>query len=506
MTFSIVAHCPLTGQLGVAVSTAVPAVGSICPYVKPGVGAVSTQAWVNPYLAIEALQRMERGEPGPAALEAVLAGDEARGLRQIGLVDARGRAASWSGALCTDWFGHLVDDHFAVQGNMLVGEATISSMAAAYRAAASRDLAERLLLAMEAGQAAGGDKRGRQSASLTVYGDEDYALLDLRVDEHPDPVAELRRIHGIARLQLTPFVAGMPRKRGPAVAPPAEVIQMLLEPPARRPGGGGRSPEPLDLVRDVLGIDLPPERLAENLAAFARILEEIGTLRKPRSHRHPSERRLRSDRALSPGAARVSLPLWAQPIEALGRRIRAKALSPVELTQACLDRIAEVDDRLLSFICLAPDALEQARRAEAEIARGDWRGPLHGIPLGIKDNYLTADMPTTAGTTAPGIAFPRRDSAAVARLRRAGAVLIGKTRTHEFAWGNVTPPVRNPWALDRVPSGSSGGSGAAVAAGLCAAAMGSDTGWIDPHAGGGLRCGGAEGHVRPREPRRDRAA
>ena len=172
----------------------------------------------------------------------------------------------------------------------------------------------------------------------------------------------------------------------------------------------------------------------------------------------------------------MSPPLWAQPIEALGPRIRAKALSPVELTQACLDRIAQVDDRLLSFICLAPDALEQARRAETEIARGDWRGPLHGIPLGIKDNYLTADMPTTAGTTAPGIAFPRRDSAAVARLRRAGAVLIGKTRTHEFAWGNVTPPVRNPWALDRVPSGSSGGSGAAVAAGLCAAAMGSDTG------------------------------
>jgi len=91
----------------------------------------------------------------------------------------------------------------------------------------------------------------------------------------------------------------------------------------------------------------------------------------------------------------VSLPLWAQPIEALGPRIRTKALSPVELTQACLDRIAQVDDRLLSFICLAPDALEQARLAEAEIARGGWRGPLHGIPLGIKDNYLTADMPTT---------------------------------------------------------------------------------------------------------------
>jgi aspartyl-tRNA(Asn)/glutamyl-tRNA(Gln) amidotransferase subunit A len=172
----------------------------------------------------------------------------------------------------------------------------------------------------------------------------------------------------------------------------------------------------------------------------------------------------------------VSPALWAEPIEILAPRIRAKALSPVELTEACLDRIARVDDRLSSFISLAPDAVDQARRAEREIARGEWRGPLHGIPLGIKDNYLTADMPTTVGTTAPGLEFARRDAAAVARLRQAGAVLIGKTRTHEFAWGNVTPPVRNPWALDRVPSGSSGGSGAAVAAGLCAAAMGSDTG------------------------------
>jgi len=172
----------------------------------------------------------------------------------------------------------------------------------------------------------------------------------------------------------------------------------------------------------------------------------------------------------------VSPALWAEPIEILAPRIRAKALSPVELTEACLDRIARVDDRLSSFISLAPDAVDQARRAEREIARGEWRGPLHGIPLGIKDNYLTADMPTTVGTTAPGLEFARRDAAAVARLRQAGAGLIGKTRTHEFAWGNVTPPVRNPWALDRVPSGSSGGSGAAVAAGLCAAAMGSDTG------------------------------
>lgn len=169
--------------------------------------------------------------------------------------------------------------------------------------------------------------------------------------------------------------------------------------------------------------------------------------------------------------------LWSEPIERLAPAVRDGSLSPVTLTEACLDRIAQVDDRLHAFIHVAHDeALTAARTAEREIARGQWRGPLHGIPIGVKDNYLTHDMPTTAGTNAPGIAFPNRDSAAAARLRRAGAILIGKTRTHEFAWGNVTPPVRNPWNLQKVPSGSSGGSGAAVVGGLCAAALGSDTG------------------------------
>ncbi|MEO8040610.1 MAG: amidase [Betaproteobacteria bacterium] len=173
----------------------------------------------------------------------------------------------------------------------------------------------------------------------------------------------------------------------------------------------------------------------------------------------------------------MSEPLWMQPIERLAPAIRAGDLSPVTLTEACLERIRQVDDKLRSFIHVAADiALAAARTAECELAAGRWRGPLHGIPIGVKDNYLTHDMPTTAGTTAPGIAFPLRDSAAAARLRAAGAILIGKTRSHEFAWGNVTPPVRNPWNLKRVPSGSSGGSAAAVAGGLCAAALGSDTG------------------------------
>jgi uncharacterized Ntn-hydrolase superfamily protein len=242
MTFSIVAHCSRTGQLGVAVSTAVPAVGAMCPYIQAGVGAVSTQSWVNPYLAIEALRSMEQGLPGPQALDAVLANDDAKDLRQIGVMDAQGRAASWSGKSCTHWFGHIVGPHFAVQGNMLVGEATITAMAAAFRGSEPLDLAERMLLAMEAGQAAGGDKRGRQSASLKVYEREDYALLDLRVDEHAHPVAELRRVYTIAKLQLLPFVVGMPKKGAAAGGLPESVTKMLLTPPPYRPGGGGSAP------------------------------------------------------------------------------------------------------------------------------------------------------------------------------------------------------------------------------------------------------------------------
>jgi aspartyl-tRNA(Asn)/glutamyl-tRNA(Gln) amidotransferase subunit A len=172
----------------------------------------------------------------------------------------------------------------------------------------------------------------------------------------------------------------------------------------------------------------------------------------------------------------MSADPWARPIEALAPELRAGKLSPVALTEAFLERIARHDGALLSFVHVCQTALAAAREAERDIGAGQWRGPLHGVPIAIKDNYLTRDMPTTAGTAAPGIAFPMTDSTAAARLRAAGAVLIGKTRTHEFAWGTVTPPTRNPWDQGRVPGGSSGGSGAAVAAGLAAAALGSDTG------------------------------
>ena len=176
---------------------------------------------------------------------------------------------------------------------------------------------------------------------------------------------------------------------------------------------------------------------------------------------------MKTDRELDP---------WAAPIEHLAPALRDRRFSPVALTEACLERIGASDGTLQSFVHVADSALAQARDAEREIAAGNWRGALHGVPIGVKDNYLTEDMPTTAGTRAPGISFGFYDSAAVERLRKAGAVLIGKTRTHEFAWGTVTPPARNPWDTNRIPGGSSGGSAAAVAGGLCSAALGSDTG------------------------------
>jgi uncharacterized Ntn-hydrolase superfamily protein len=238
-TFSISARCARTGMLGVAVSTAVPGVGGICPFVRAGVGAISTQSWVNPYLGIDGLALLADGLNAQQTLEKLMADDPRRDVRQIGIVDADGGSAAWSGAQCTDWFGHVTGEDFAVQGNMLVGEATIKAMADAFERTVALDLPERLVVVLEAGQAAGGDKRGRQSAALLVYHREDYPHLSLRVDEHPHPVAELRRVFEVARHQLLPFVDGMPSRADPMGKLPPAVTDMLMTPPPFRPGGGG---------------------------------------------------------------------------------------------------------------------------------------------------------------------------------------------------------------------------------------------------------------------------
>jgi aspartyl-tRNA(Asn)/glutamyl-tRNA(Gln) amidotransferase subunit A len=165
-----------------------------------------------------------------------------------------------------------------------------------------------------------------------------------------------------------------------------------------------------------------------------------------------------------------------RPVAELSADLRTGKLKSVELVENASERIKTLDRKLESFVFTADDAHAQAAAADREIADGHWRGPLHGVPVAVKDNYITTDMPTTAGSATSGMNFAKADSAVVAKLRAAGAIIIGKTRMHEFAWGNVTPPSKNPWDMSRVPGGSSGGSGAAVAARMVPVAMGSDTG------------------------------
>lgn len=213
MTFSIAARCPWTGELGVAVSTAIPAVGAICPFARAGVGALSTQSYTNALYGPDGLALLAEGV-APAEVLAVLTGaDPGRSVRQVVMVDAAGRAAAYTGTDCVAAHRHIVGDGFAAAGNMLADAAVVDAVARGFQAAPGEALSERLLQALEAGQAAGGDKRGRQSAALLVMADEEFAACDLRVDEHPDPVSELRRVYEVAKRQLFPFVRSMPTRR-----------------------------------------------------------------------------------------------------------------------------------------------------------------------------------------------------------------------------------------------------------------------------------------------------
>jgi len=243
-TFSIVGRCERTGRLGVAVSTADVGAGRIVTWARAGVGAVATQSWPSLYLAIDALTLMADGSGAGQAMESVLANDPGRAVRQLGMVDSRGESATFSGDECTTWFGGVNGPNFAAQGNMLVRGDTVSAMADSFRGTINLDLAERLLQALEAGQAAGGDKRGRQCAALLVVDREEYPLWDLRVDESRDPVPELRRIFEIAKTDLLPFVEGLPTRQNPMGSLSDDFVEMNMLPPPERPGHGGSGPMP----------------------------------------------------------------------------------------------------------------------------------------------------------------------------------------------------------------------------------------------------------------------
>ena len=200
-TYSIVALDPETGELGAAVQSHWFSVGSLCTWTRPGVGAVATQSVVEPAHGPHALDRLADGADAEAALRGVLAGDALVAVRQVGVVDARGRVAVHTGADCIPEAGHATGEHWSCQANMMARATVPDAMSAAF-AAARGDLAERLMTALEGAEAEGGDVRGRQSAALIVApasGEPWRARVDLRVEDHADPVGELRRLLGLQR-------------------------------------------------------------------------------------------------------------------------------------------------------------------------------------------------------------------------------------------------------------------------------------------------------------------
>jgi uncharacterized Ntn-hydrolase superfamily protein len=199
-TYSLVAYDSARSEWGVAVESKFPAIGALTPWAEPGVGAIATQSWIDVRYGREGLALLRRGVAAEDALERLKAVDRAREKRQVGIVDRRGRAATFTGAECAPWAGGRTGPGYAAQGNMLASQATVGALVETFEATAGRPLAERLLTSLIAAQAAGGDRRGQQAAALKVvrvgagYG-ESGIVVDLRVDDHPEPLAELERLY-----------------------------------------------------------------------------------------------------------------------------------------------------------------------------------------------------------------------------------------------------------------------------------------------------------------------
>jgi uncharacterized Ntn-hydrolase superfamily protein len=216
MTWSIIARDPLTGQIGIAVATKFFAVGARVPHVAPGIGGVATQALINPYYGIDGVKLLRDGRSPQEVIAALIAGDDGRESRQLHVMDASGRISAHTGRECVDWCGHVEGDGFSIAGNMLAGRAVLDDTAKTYVANGRLPFAQRLIAAMKAGEAAGGDKRGKQSAALLIHGSEEWSDLDLRVDDHADPLAELTRLEQVSRERWVHFRQFLPTRSNPA--------------------------------------------------------------------------------------------------------------------------------------------------------------------------------------------------------------------------------------------------------------------------------------------------
>jgi uncharacterized Ntn-hydrolase superfamily protein len=215
MTWSILTHDPASGAFACAVATCNFAVGASVPHMRAGVGAVASQSFSNRYLGPAILDAMARGLSPEQAIRAAVAGDDGRGLRQVHAIDAQGRTAAWTGENCVMWCGHVSGPRASVAGNMLAGPAVVSDTLSSFLAAGDPRLPERLLAAMQAGQHAGGDARGQQSAALRLVTTEDFPDICIRADDHARPLDELERLLATWRRDREPGLSSQPRKSDP---------------------------------------------------------------------------------------------------------------------------------------------------------------------------------------------------------------------------------------------------------------------------------------------------
>jgi len=213
MTWSIIAHDDATKRTGIVVASKFFAVGALVPHIKAGVGALASQALINPYFGARGLALLERGVPAETVLAELVGSDQGRANRQLHVMDGNGNFAAYTGVAAIDWCGHELRPGYSVAGNMLAGPAVLAETVRSYEANAALAFSQRLIAALVAGEAAGGDKRGKQSAALLIHDAEDYPLYDLRVDDHPEPLAELARLEEVARQRWLHFRRFMPSRQ-----------------------------------------------------------------------------------------------------------------------------------------------------------------------------------------------------------------------------------------------------------------------------------------------------
>lgn len=215
MTWSILARDE-AGYFGMAIASRFFAVGSLCVHSRRAVGALSSQALLNPLYGPAGLDLLAQHCSPEQTIEQLIQHDQGRDQRQLHILPFKGLPAAHTGSACVDWCGHLLEDSLSVAGNMLAGPKVIEHTAQAFKDTRGKPMGERLLAALDAGQAAGGDKRGKQAAALKIHMDEDYLQLDLRVDDHEEPFVELRRLYNKSLERFQPFLECLPSRHRPS--------------------------------------------------------------------------------------------------------------------------------------------------------------------------------------------------------------------------------------------------------------------------------------------------